>query len=410
MISKTALLMDVVLCASLLGAQGASADGGEAGGDVFRLYETNIHVRAEGVYESGEWVFFHYRSKIPAADRFAKLAAMKTASRTIAEKVFAWIDAHGGDRINQMPLSLESMRQNGIEFASGKTIVKRSLSNLPSRVLYRDVDYSKSDEYVLDLCVRKSDLLAEAQKGRFDTRKEVVVKQWGNVVQEQLSSTNQMAFLRRVGAFDLWTINSEITSGFNALQLDKGMESAYCAKCIAELVHCAERVNSDAAREYGTFLRNFQAKLAADFQTLGITNKYPRVRVMLNSYASCLVSRQDFPDSAVEVIGKYAGQTESAKDTVNAMLAVLEIAPGVADGWQIVGEAALRGGRYHLALVGFRNQLRLGERSAELFDHMAKAYAKLGCHQLAKGSAMIAYGLAADVEKIPETCRILGLK
>lgn len=408
MISKTVLLMDVVLCASLLGAQGVFAGGG--GGDIFCLYETNIHSRVEGVYESDGWVFFHYRSKMSGSDRFAKLAAMKAVWGRVAKDVFAWIDSHGGNHENQMSPSLEAMRQNGIEFSSDKTVVNRSLSSLPSRVLYRDVDSAKPDEYVFDLCVRKADLLAEAKRGRFDTRKEVVVKQWGNVVQEQLSSTNQMAFLRRVGAFDLWTINSEITSGFNALQLDKGMESACCAKCIAELVRCADQINSDAAKEYGMFLRDFQTKLAADFQTLEITNKYTRVWIMLNSYASCMVSRQDFPDSAVEVIGKYAGQTESAKDTVNAMLAVLETAPGVADGWQIVGEAALRGGRYHLALVGFRNQLRLGERSAELFDHMAKAYAKLGCHQLAKGTAMIAYGLAADVETIPETCRILGLK
>ncbi len=409
MISKATLLVNIVLCASLLGAQGVSADGG-SGGDVFRLYETDIHARVDGVYESGEWVFFHCRSKMSGSDRFAKLATMKASWEKIAKEVFAWIDSHGGSRVNQIPSSLEAMRQNGLKFASGEAVVKRSLSNLPSRVLHRDVDTSKPEEYVLDLCIRKSDLLAEAQRGRFDTRKEVVVKQWGNVVQEQLASTNQMAFLRVVGAFDLWTINSEFTSGLNALQMSNGMESTYCAKCIAELMRCTEQVGSEAAKEYGKFLGDFQKNIAAEFQTLGDSNKYLRVRIILDSYASCLVTRQDFPDSAAEVIGKYAGQTESAKDTIRAILPVLEKAPGTADGWQIVGEAALRGELYHLALVSFRNQLRLGDRSPELFDHMANAYGKLGCHELAKGAAMIAYGLISDVKAIPEACRILGLK
>lgn len=410
MTSKTIVLIGAVLCASLGGAQSVSAGEGVSGGDIFRLYETNIHDRADGVYESGEWVFFHCRSKMPGNDRFARLAAMKAALEKVSREVFAWIDFHGGNRVNQMSPSMEVMRQNGMKFASDKAIVKWSLSNLPSRVLHRDVDISKPEEYVFDLCVRKSDLLAEAKRGRFDTRKEVVVQQWGNVVQEQLSSTNQMAFLRSVGAFDLWTINSEITSGLNALQINNGMELTCCAKCIAELVRCTGQVNSAAAKEYGKFLSDFQTRIDAEFQLLGDSNKYSRVRIILDSYASCLISQQDFPDSAVEVVGKYAGQTEPAKETVRALLPVLEITPGVADGWYIVGCAALRGEMYYLALVSFRNQLRLGVRSAELFDHMADAYAKLGYHEVAKGSAMIAYGLAADVKDIPEACHILGLK
>ena len=410
MMSKATALIGIVLCASLLGAQGVSAGEKDSGGDIFRFYEANVHARAEGVYELGDWVFFHHRAKVRARDRFAKLAAMKKATETTAKKVFAWIDSHGGNHANQMSSSVATMRRNGIEFASDKTVVRRSLSSLPSRVLYRDVDSSNPDEYVLDLCVRKADLLAEAKRGRFDTREDVVVRQWGNVVQEQLASTNQMAFIRAVGAFDLWTINSEFTSGFNELQLTNGIEAACCAKCIAELVRCTSQVHSDAAREYGEFLGGFQEKLGAELRPFVNSNECLRVQVMLMSYASCLVSRQDFPDSAVEVVGKYAGQTEPAEDSIRAMFPVLESAPGAVDCWQILGCAAVRGEAYRLALACFRNQIRLGDRNPELFDRMAAAYAKLGYRELAKGAAMIAYGLSANTESIPESCRILERK
>lgn len=410
MTSNRILPVVLVLCASVFGAQSTAlaAVGGEV--DVLQYYSTNIHMRSSGVYEGAGWVFFHERTPLASKSRFAVPKALKVAMKTTVGKVFGWIDANGGTRTNVLGASHVSMRALVGDFGAQKTLLRRSLSGLPTSVMYRDADNRNPSDFVFDLAVRRNDLLAEAEKGCFDTRTEVVESNWKTVVREQLSGTNRMAFVKSVGAFDLWTLDSELTSGVIEVVVTNGQESACCMKCVDELKNCVRKVGTSAAGEYGRFLDEFKRDVAKESTADFMVCRTNQVGMMIYSYASCLCQPQELPEDAYDSIGGLAAQTDTLDVTIRTMLPVMNRVPACKDCWRVLGEAFLRFGKCHAAMACFRNAIRLDRNDAEVYGLMASAYEKLGYGELATGAAMIAYGLAGGDESMSDVYRILGVK
>ena len=410
MISDFAL-KGVIVCAAFAAQTiHGFADGVIPNEDIYAYYGTNIHSRATGCYEDVGWVFFHQRRVIPDDGIFTKNKVGAKAMAAATADIFKWIDGNIADSNAVHNASVTSLRTLADRFGDERTAVRRTLKGLLVKILHRDKDDANPQEYVLDLAIRQTDLLAEAGRGRFEDREEVIVEHWRKVAKARISGPDRMSFLRDAGAMDLWTIDSEKTSGCRVLQFTNELEVAFAKECISNLTSCARQVDSDAAREYAALTENLYSNICREVELTGVSVTSTVVRVMLESFASCPTERTEVPDAAWDAYAPYVDGSRPVAETINAMVTLLDGSPGVKEFWMTLGDTFEKNNGLTAALSCYRNALRLDNGDALVFEAMTRMYGKLGCPNLARGTAIMAFGLATECVDCPEAMKIIGEK
>ena len=376
--------------------------------DVLGYYTENIHARPSGVYAGNGWVFFHQRIPITGDSVLAETKCMRKALAAVRRDVFRAID----DRISTNTVSVQDayvqMRDLAAKLGSPGTRVVRSVSSLPSRVLYQRVD---NDMYVYDMAVKASDLKAESLKGRFEDRPSTIETHWKNVVNEQLSGTNIMAFACGAGAFDLWTLRSGKTCGEKVFVLKEEEETdALCVQCIDGLKKSVQPVATSSAAEYTGFLSGLYQALTNEVSSISGLKELRPVRIMLLSFASCQMEVQKETAEGLDVFADYVDQSEDPIKTRDALIGLLKETPGSPLYWKAFGEACIRAKSSLLAASAFRNALRLNLDDMEALDGLARAYAALGRNKLAEGAARVVYALAKTEALKASALKVLGVQ
>ena len=400
-------LFTFVVCA-VIAAQTMCAFAESADADaVIDLYESSIRPKASGTYSEDGWVFFHKR--IPLGENtgmFQELKAERKAISAVTRDVFAWID----ERLGNPPAITDALdsRLSGLnrDFGTASTRVTRSLDGIPSRLLNQYAD--EDGDFVYTLVFRESDLLAEAKKGPFENRREVIRGQWARVVKEQLTGANRMAFVKACGAMDLWTLESATTSGEKVLAVTNVAESALsCRTCIDDLRKSVAGAGTPAAAEYVDFLDGLNTKFEEELSVATNALACPRTTMMLLSFASCRMKALSPSAEAFDLFSEFVDQTEDLGKTRETMLRLVEEFPGVAMFWNGLGATFLRANSPSLAAASYRNALRIDNNNAYALDGLAAVYAGIGKAELARGAALLAFVLGNDASVKDSSLRLL---
>ena len=405
-ISECAAVLGVVT--SMLLVTTFAAPQNYVGASALSVYNAEkLSAKATGIYEYGDWVFFHSREELVSTQTEDKIEAEASARENTREAMFRWIDEHTKTGIVQSPTITQLKNLNSTFLSDDDAVVERSIL-VSTHVL--DCCAENGKWFVFTMAVAKKDLLADAAKGPFADRPDSVYGQWGIISRNRIGQTNQVEFLRQSGAMDLLTLGAEERKGVNVLSLKNSDTNEICRSCIEDLRNSILALNGDSVDEYKKVLENLYFKLEA------CTNQFPevlvkrKVWVMMLSFASCLQEAQSPDMSGIKAYRAFRAKRKDPavirKDLINA----LNETPGSALLWSALGECYLEQDAIPLALSCFRDALRVERNYPYALDRMAAAYERYECPVLAKGLALFAYALTDEEEYRKNATRILGIK
>jgi len=396
------LTVGVLLCTPTV----ANAAEPEAAEDVLSLYQDKVHACATGVYEHQGWVFFHDRTKLTDDSMFGEVKAQSKAIGRIRKALFAKLDEMTG--VSPAPDEIHTdLRTRAARNGSPKTVVLRSVDELPTRVLQQA---SSDGDYVYDMAVKRRDLEAEAAKGRFEDRPQTIEAYWRNVVREQLYGKNRMSFIRDCGAIDLWTLESAKTCGVKELRTTNGNEIACCQECLIDLSKSASHAKVPAADEYVKLTAGLYKTLVREMATIPELTTNRIVRTMVLSFGCCAQSPEKERGADLDIVADYIDQTEPATNTVTVLARLLSHTPGSVLYWGAMGVAAQRAEMPHVALACHRNVLRMKANDAVALGCLAETYDSLGLHSLAHGAALLAFAESTDADLVERMRKIFAKK
>ena len=401
------LHISILVIGALLGAPitVGAADSAPEIGDLLEYYRQNVHERESGVYELDGWYFFHQRVPMKGDAMFGQMKAMRSALANVNKDLFATLSKMEESVPVTADPALSGVKGLVKEFGTKKSRVNRSIESLHARVLCQDAE---NDDYVYDMAVRISDLKAEAGKGKFEERSSTIEQHWRNIVRAQLEGKVSMAFIRGCGAMDLWTLNSARCCGVKELIATNNTDESCCKRCITDLADSVSKANCDAATEYGRLLKDLYPDLTNELAGCSgfLTNRM--VRLTLLSFGCCTMPEQKEKLSDLDLASTYAGQEEDVKATVEVFVRLVAKTPGSYMYWMSLGQSFARDGKLHLALSCFRNALRLRIGDGFALDALATTYDKLGCRNLARGAALLAFAMVDDKLVTERARRILS--
>lgn len=380
------------VCALVL-AQTAQADVPPAdspGNDFYVWYEANLKPLGTGVYEKEGEVLFHCRAPMTGSGMFREQKSAGKAMAAVERMVLEWVSSN----------LVATAGSPGGPFAGipGKWFnpnaeAIRAIRGIPSRVVCRGVD---GDDYVFTMAVSRSDLLAEAAKGPYESRPDAHERQWKSAVCQSLKAPDRMAFFRDCGALDLWTILSESTSGTRAIQWSPETQSNNCRAAISSLRASAANVSGPAAAEWVSLLDAFPGKAGSETNVIPGLSANPRLETMLLSFASCPAPAERAVAPDMDRLLALMDEPVANQAATAEIASLVAAAPSFEMPWCAFGDRLLAAGAPHLALSAFRNALRANHAGPLALDGLRRCYVALDKPALARGAAALILALSED--------------
>lgn len=343
--------------------------------DVLDFYQTNVHARATGVYELEGWYFFHHRAPVQAGD-LTSLKNLRLATSAVAKEVLDKIDELAATSSLPIPRPVRVLKSQLKRIGSSGTTVKRSFSGLKTRCLSQD---EFNGDFVYDLAVSKADMLAEAAKGCFENRLDLIVGDWRKAVCQGLKGPAAIDFVKRSGVFDVYPVN--------AVELN---------------------AQGGLGEEYMRLEKEIRSKIQGEIPVKLQYEDYQALRDLILEEDAKALSVQFEHSSDLMLFEKCLQETDRVI-RYKYLFDFLSHTPGSRLYWLELGNVCVQDGKYHLAIICYRNALRLNR--VRKIEHpllgLAKCYRELGYEGLSDAAAAFAVAVTTDTEVQKEALDLL---
>jgi tetratricopeptide (TPR) repeat protein len=376
--------------------------------DVFEYYQDNVFEKGSGVYEYNGYLYVQEVVEYNKHSSDAKLQAEGIATFGVHHKIKEW-----------MWMYVKPLRDKDVNISEGIKFTKARLDEISPTWQIETFDIAfnlqilnndgSDGRYVVCLCALK-DLVIENIPSSFyePCSAETVMSAIQSRARRLLSGPNREKFLSYCGAFDLLGVN--VSSGNKDAYLAvnekirKHLEESELAKELKQAIIDAEKPQVTVKEvEEVNEAKTLSIKRV---ETVTVTRN-PRMQKLFLNWET----EENFPlptTSLGETTKKnlFRGKT-SVVDSIQQLKTALIENPGDKELWNYLGRKLMDNGEPLLAIIAYRNALKLDPAFIYPMVNLANAYLAIDQYDLAFGLATALQGMELDSWSAKESVRIL---